>query len=259
MAGRLEGKIALVTGGASGIGLATVEKFLAAGARVAMAVVAVAQGEAEAKRLSAGGGRVSFVALDVTSPEQWESAVAQVVRMFGGLHVLVNNAGIGVIRNIEEETLEGFRRTLAVNLEGVFLGTQQAIRQMKNNGGGSIINIASIEGLISDPSLPAYNASKGGVRMLTRSAATHCARSGYNVRVNCICPGFIETPIHGKAAESAKASDLDRLQNYLSTRIPAGRFGKAEDIANACLYLASDESGYVMGSDIVVDGGYVAQ
>jgi NAD(P)-dependent dehydrogenase (short-subunit alcohol dehydrogenase family) len=236
-----------------------VERFLEEGATVVMADVAVAQGEAETKRLAAMGKPVSFAALDVTSPEQWESAVAKVVSSFGGLHVLVNNAGIADIRNIEEETLAGFRKTLAVNLDGVFLGTQRAIAQMKNNGGGSIINMASIEGLIGDPSLPAYNASKGGVRLFTRSAATHCARAGYAIRVNCICPGFIETPIHGKAAEGAKASDLSRLQDYLSTRIPAGRFGTAADIANACLYLASDESSYVMGTDIVVDGGYVAQ
>ena len=256
---RLKDKIALVTGGASGIGLATVERFLDEGATVVMADMATAQGEAETKRLAAAGKPVSFVALDVTSPEQWDAAMAKIQSSVGPVDVLVNNAGIGLIRNVEEETLEGFRKTLAVNLEGVFLGTQRAIAQMKGKGGGSIINIASIEGLIGDPSLAAYNASKGGVRLFTRSAATHCARAGYGIRINCICPGFIETPIHGKAAEGAAASDLSKMQSYLSTRIPAGTFGKAVDIANACVYLASDESSYVMGTDIVVDGGYVAQ
>lgn len=258
MAGRLAGKVVLVTGGASGIGLATVEKFLDAGARVVMTDVDVAQGETETKRLAAAGKPVSFMAHDVTSPEQWDAVIAKTVSSQGGLHVLVNNAGIAFLHDIEEETLEGFRKTLAVNLESVFLGSQCAVKHMKLHGGGSIINLASIEGLIGASILPAYNASKGGVRMLTRSVAIHCATAGYGIRVNCICPGFIETPIHTKAAVGADAKVLGNLQSYLAVRIPGGRFGKAEDVANACLYLASDDSTYVTGTDLVVDGGYLA-
>jgi NAD(P)-dependent dehydrogenase (short-subunit alcohol dehydrogenase family) len=258
MTARLEGKIALVTGGASGIGLGIVEKFLDAGAKVVIADVDVSRGEAETRRLTEAGKAVSFIKMDVTSQEQWEAAIGNTVRTLGGLNVLVNNAGICEARNVENESLDNFRRMIAINLEGVFLGTKLAIAHMKKAGGGSIINIASIEGVNGEPMLPAYNATKAGVRLFSRSAAIHCARAKYNIRINCVCPGVIETPILEKVAATADASELEALFKQKMARIAVGHMGKPNDVANACLYLASDESSYVIGTDVVVDGGYLA-
>lgn len=258
MTGRLEGKVAIVTGGASGIGLATVKRFLEEGARVVMADIDAELGHAEAAALKAAGKPVVFANIDISSAAQWRALVADTLQAFGGFDVLVNNAGYARLSTVEKESEEDFDRQIAVNLKGPYLGTKAAIAYMKEHGGGSIVNIASVEGVRGNPLLPAYNGAKGGVRVFSRGAAIHCARAGYGIRINCVCPGAIETPIFQKIAATASQEDLESVFSYSTARIALGRPGRPEDIANACLYLASDESRYVIGIDLPVDGGYLA-
>ncbi|MBR8173727.1 glucose 1-dehydrogenase [Burkholderia cenocepacia] len=258
MAGRLNGKVAIVTGGASGIGLATVKKFLEEGAKVVMADIAEELGQAESAALKAQGKPVMFARIDISSSRQWQTLLADTLQAFGGFDVLVNNAGYARLSTVEKETEEDFDRQIAVNLKGPYLGIKAAIAHMKDHGGGAIVNIASVEGVRGNPLLPAYNAAKGGVRVFSRGAAVHCAREGYGIRINCVCPGAIETPIFQKIAATASKEDLDSVFGYSTARIALGRAGQPEDIANACLYLASDESKYVIGIDLPVDGGYLA-
>ncbi len=252
--GRVEGKICLVTGGARGLGLAAAEALLAEGAKVMITDVDRAQGEAEAARL---GANAAFRLQDVTKTEQWQDVLAAIDAKWGALDVLVNNAGIANIVDVENLSLQTWQRTLDINLSGVFLGTQAAIARMKGRG-GSIVNIASIEGILGEAVLPAYNASKGGVRLFSRSAAIHCARSGYNIRVNNVCPGFAETQMVSGALATLAPADAQAFAEKTLTRIPMGRFARPAEIAAAVLFLASDESSYVTGSDLVVDGGMTA-
>ncbi len=258
MAGRLNGKVAIVTGGASGIGLATVKKFLEEGAKVVMADIAEELGRAETAALQSEGKPVVFCRIDISSSAQWQALIAETVKKYGGFNVLVNNAGFARLNTVESETEADFDGHVAVNLKGPYLGTKLAIEHMKGHGGGSIVNIASVEGVRGNPLLPAYNAAKGGLRVFSRGAAIHCAREGYGIRINCVCPGAIETPIFGKIAATASKEHLDSVFGYSTARIALGRAGQPEDIANACLYLASDESKYVIGIDLPVDGGYLA-
>lgn len=257
MAGRVQGKICIVTGAARGLGLAAAERLLAEGAKVLLTDLDDKTGLVQRDRLRAAGHDVEFQRQDVTDPRQWTSALDAVMQCWGRLDVLVNNAGIGVLKNIDTETFEGWRRTLSVNLDGVFLGIQQSVPRMKANG-GSIINIASIEGLVGESLLPAYNASKGGVRLLTKSTAIHCARSGYGIRVNSVCPGFAETEMVSGALSTLTPEAAQSFATATLARIPMGRFAEPVEIANVVLFLASDESSYMTGSDLVVDGGMTA-
>lgn len=252
--GRVQGKACVVTGGARGLGLAAAEALLAEGAKVMITDVDRVAGEAEAKRL---GANVAFRMQDVTDAAQWNETLDAAVAKWGRLDVVVNNAGVAAILDIEQMTPENWRKTLAVNLDGVMLGTQAAIARMKK-GGGSIVNIASIEGILGEAVLPAYNASKGGVRIFTRSAAIHCARSGYGIRINNVCPGFAETQMVSGALAALTSQVAQDFAVKTLARIPMGRFGKPSEIAAAVLFLASDESSYVTGSDLVVDGGMTA-
>ncbi|MGH8457256.1 MAG: glucose 1-dehydrogenase [Stenotrophobium sp.] len=252
--GRVQGKVCVVTGGARGLGLAAAEALLAEGAKVMITDVDRAAGEAEAKRL---GASTAFMAQDVTQVQQWQTVLDAVIAKWGRLDVLVNNAGIAGIFDVEQVTLEHWNRTLGINLSGVFLGTQAAIARMKGKG-GSIVNIASIEGLVGEALIPAYNASKGGVRIFSRSAAIHCARSGYGIRINNVCPGFAETQMVSGALATMKPEQAQAFAAQTLGRIPLGRFAKPAEIAAAVLFLASDESSYVTGSDLVVDGGMTA-
>jgi NAD(P)-dependent dehydrogenase (short-subunit alcohol dehydrogenase family) len=258
MTGRMTGKVVLVTGGASGIGLASAEACAREGAKVVITDVNAKEGEAQAARLGAMGLKIEFMTQDVTSEADWTQVVDGTVRRHGRLDVLVNNAGIAVIAPIEQETLEGWRRTQAVNMEGVFLGTREAIRVMKGRG-GSIVNISSIEGIIGEPNVPAYNASKGGVRIFSKSAALHCAQAGYGIRVNSVHPGYVGTPLVANAIGALPPEQAMALQQDLISRIPLGRLAEPREIATAVLFLASDESSYVTGSELVVDGGYTAK
>jgi NAD(P)-dependent dehydrogenase (short-subunit alcohol dehydrogenase family) len=258
MSGRVAGKVVLITGGASGIGLASAEACAREGARVVITDVNVEDGESQARRLVAEGLAVEFLQQDASSEADWRRVVDEVVRRHGKLDVLVNNAGIAVIAPIELETIEGWRRTQAVNMEGVFMGTREAVRVMKGRG-GSIINISSIEGIIGEPMVPAYNASKGGVRVLTKSVALYCAQQGYGIRVNSVHPGYVGTPLVANAIGALPPDQAVALQADLLSRIPLGRLGEPREIASGVLFLASDESSYMTGSELVIDGGYIAK
>jgi len=256
MRGRVEGKIALVTGGASGIGAACAERLAKEGATVVLTDLQDPKGEDLARRL--GGGAV-YLHHDVTSEDAWIGVIAEVRRRFGRLDVLVNNAGIGLsCPSITQMSLADFRRQQAVNVEGVFLGLKHAIPLMREAGnGGSIINMSSVAGLRGSPILAAYCATKGAVRLISKAVALECAAAKDGVRVNSVHPGIIETPIWDTivgmdAPGSNSPPDLDAMS---AMAVPMGVKGEPADIANGVLWLASDESRYVTGSELVIDGG----
>lgn len=255
---RMPGKIALVTGGASGIGAATARAFAEHGASVMVTDVNDNLGRAVAEDIAAKGGEATYQRLDTTDEEQWIAAVAATVAKYGDLDVLANIAGVTDRRSdnkslikIEDATLEGWNNVFAVNSTGVFLGVKHAIAPMRARGGGSIINISSIYGIVGSGGGAAYHSSKGAVRTFTKSAAIQYA--GENIRVNSVHPGFVDTPMTAPAHEDP-AMAAPRL-----AATPLGRFGVPEDIAMGCLFLASDESAWMTGSELVIDGGMVAQ
>ena len=249
---RLAGKVALISGGARGIGAATARLFAQEGARVVVGDVLEPEGRALEAELSGRGGQAAFVSLDVTREPDWERAVAAAVTRFGKLDVLVNNAGIGGAGRVEDTTLEEWHRVMEVNATGVFLGTRAAIPALRRAGGGAIVNISSQLGLVGmDDSSPQYQASKGAVRLLTKHTALQYAQEG--IRANSVHPGPIVTPM----TEKRRADPAIRAR--MVSRIPLCRYGEAEEIAYGVLYLASDESRFVTGSELVIDGGWTAQ
>lgn len=256
--GRVEGKVAIVTGGARGLGKASGVMLAKEGAKVVMTDRHADEGSAVVRQIEKDGGTAMFLAQDVAKEEDWKKVIDAVVKKFGKLDVLVNNAGVGINANIEETTLEQWRWVMSVNLDGVFLGTKYGIEAMKKTGGGSIINMSSIEGMVGDRRLAAYDASKGGVRILSKSAALHCAKAGYNIRVNTVHPGFIETPMVQGFLKSI-GGDIEAARRQLAALHPIGHLGEPNDVAYAVLYLASDESKFATGSELVIDGGYTAQ
>jgi NAD(P)-dependent dehydrogenase (short-subunit alcohol dehydrogenase family) len=253
---RVQGKVALVTGAALGLGRAAAAMLAREGARVVLTDIQSEEGGRAAEEIVAGGGEAMFLRQDVASEEDWRRVMGSVASRFGPLDVLVNNAGVALSASIEDTSLEQWRWLMGINLDGVFLGTRYAITAMKRRG-GSIINLSSIEGLIGDPNLAAYNASKGGVRLLTKSSALHCAKAGYKIRVNSIHPGYIRTPmVEGYVAAQA---DPSAASAAIAAAHPLGHIGEPNDIAYGVLYLASDESKFVTGAELVIDGGYTAQ
>jgi NAD(P)-dependent dehydrogenase (short-subunit alcohol dehydrogenase family) len=252
---RLEGKVAIVTGGASGFGAATCRFFAREGMQgVVIADINDVLGRQVAQEIEASGGHACFVKLDVTDESQWREAVAATVGRYGRLDVTVNNAGLSVPesrKKVEETTLEVWNQMHAVNVTGVFLGTKHSIPEMRKVGGGSIINISSIYGIVGSPGSTAYHSSKGAVRTFTKAAAIQYAPE--NIRVNSIHPGFADTgmtrELHAQPAERQRRISLT----------PLGRMGTPEDIAWGCVYLAADESSFVTGSELVIDGGMLAQ
>jgi NAD(P)-dependent dehydrogenase (short-subunit alcohol dehydrogenase family) len=254
---RVAGKVAMVTGGGMGIGRACGELLAAEGAAVAITDRDVPAGTAVVAALTALNYRAIFVQHDVSKESDWTRAVAEVVQAFGRLDILVNNAGVGVFGDVEHTTLDDWRQLMSINLDGVFLGIKHVIPAMRTAGGGSIINLSSIGGLVGDPALAAYDASKGGVRLLTKSAALYCARGGTKIRVNSVHPGYIHTPMVQHAVEAS--GHPDEMYRTLEALHPVGHLGEPIDVAYAVLYLASDEAGFVTGSELVVDGGYTAQ
>ncbi|RAL25161.1 3-beta hydroxysteroid dehydrogenase [Lujinxingia litoralis] len=257
--GRVSGKRALVTGGGSGLGAAQCEMLASEGAQVVVADINMDGASAVAEKIKGAGGQALALSLNVTSEEEWAEAVDATVDRFGGLEVVVNNAGIAIPANVETTTMDIWRKTLAVNLDGVFLGTRAAIGYMKDHEGGSIINISSIEGIIGEPGAAAYNASKGGVRIFTKSAALHCAAEGYAIRVNSVHPGYILTAMVSGAVAQMPQDEAKAFQDRILGAIPLGRMGEPDEIAYGVLFLASDESRYMTGSELVIDGGYTAQ
>lgn len=248
---RLENKVSIVTGGASGIGKAISILFAEEGSRVVVTDVNENEGLKVVEDIKQKDGEAIFIKHDVANEDEWERVIDQTLNQFGKWDVLVNNAGIGTLASIEEETLEQFRKIQSVNVESVFLGTKYAVLNMKTNASKcSIINVSSILGLVGESMAVAYNSSKGAIRLLTKSAALHCAKSGYNIRVNSIHPGYIRTPMVEDAIE-----DLTPIEALH----PVGYLGDPMDIATGALYLASDESKFTTGSELVIDGGYTAQ
>ena len=248
--GRLDGKTFIVSGAASGIGRACAERFVEEGANVLLGDVDGAAGSALAASL---GARAVFEALDVTREADWEGAVAVALARFGHLDGVANVAGIAILGDDVEHCTEAmWDRIIGVNLDGVYLGTQYGVRAMKEDRGGSIVNVSSIDCLVSDPTggSIAYTASKGGVRLLSKSAALHCARHDYGIRVNTVHPGYIDTPMVDMFDDGTR-DDVIR-------RHPIGRLGTPREIANAALYLLSDESRFVTGAEFVIDGGFTA-
>lgn len=255
--GRVEGKIALVTGGRRGLGEASAVMLAREGAKVAISDRKEEGADRVLSAIASAGGQATFIQQDVAKEEDWQRTIDQVLKRFGRLDVLVNNAGVGAGKNVEDLTLEDWRWVMSVNLDGVFLGTKYAIATMKKTGGGSIINMSSIEGMVGDRRLPAYDASKGGVRIFSKAAALHCAQARYNIRVNSLHPGFIDTPmvtgfVKAQGDATAARKELEMLH-------PVGHLGQPDDVAYAVVYLACDESKFVTGSELVVDGGFTAQ
>jgi NAD(P)-dependent dehydrogenase (short-subunit alcohol dehydrogenase family) len=247
----LKGRVALVTGAARGIGAATARTLAERGAAVILTDVLDDEGERLASELCADGHDAMYAHLDVADEEQWRAVVDRGIELFGGLHILVNNAGIGTFPDVESETVEGYNHLVAINQTGTWLGMRTAIPQLRRAGGGSIVNLSSIFGTVGGfGGSVAYHASKGAVRLMTKNAAVRYAKEG--IRVNSVHPGFIETPmiapIHGTDLEPA-----------ILQATPMGRLGRAEEVAEAIAFLASDAASYITGSELYVDGGWTAQ
>lgn len=254
---RVQGKVAIVTGGAVGIGRACAERLAGEGARVAIFDVLEREGRSLADDLSAKGHQVAFWTVDVSDERAVRSAIDEVATRFGGLHVIVNNAGIsGVPKPTDQVSEAEWDRVQAVNVKGVFFGTKHAIPHLRTQGGGSIINLSSIAGLIGVGGIAPYHASKGAVRLMTKNdAITYAAE---NIRVNSIHPGYIWTPMVENHLR-ATSEDLAAARAAADAAHPLGHMGEPDDIAWAVVYLASDEAKFVTGSELVIDGGYTAR
>ena len=249
---RLNGKVAIVSGGARGQGAAEARLFAQEGAKVVVGDVLDEEGKKVEAEIAEAGGEITFVHLDVTSEADWENVVQTAINSFGRLDILVNNAGILLRKGVEETTGDEWDRIMDVNAKGVFLGTKAAIPAMRDAGGGSIINISSVAGLVGNQfGSTAYSSSKGAVRLLTKSTAIQYASE--NIRCNSVHPGLIETDMTRETLDNPEQMPI-RM-----SRIPIGRVGTVNDIAYGVLYLASDESSYVTGSELVIDGGSTAQ
>lgn len=257
--GRCAGKLALVTGGAQGLGRAHCIRLAQEGARVLATDINGdgAKETAEIVNAEMGAGTAFGIAHDVTDPDQWEAAVDAAREHLGGLNVLVNNAGIGVPGNIEDCKFEDWQRCFDINVNSIFHGCQKALPLMREHAPGSIINISSIAGLIASDTMPAYNSSKAAVWMLSKSIALHCAKKNMAIRCNSVHPTFVDTPILDGTAR-AHSLDKDVLMEKLARQIPLRFVGEPNDIANAVVYLASDESRFMTGAEIKLDGGISA-
>jgi NAD(P)-dependent dehydrogenase (short-subunit alcohol dehydrogenase family) len=253
---RVAGKKAFVTGAARGIGRACARMLVQHGARVALADIDVAGAEAAARDINAATpGAAMAVALDVTDAARWQAALARAHAGMGGLNVLVNNAGICIPGSIEDLDLEQWNRTIDVDLTSVFLGCRAALPLMRDHAPGSIVNISSISGLIAGHNLAAYNAAKAGVWLVTKSIALHAARKGYDIRANSVHPTFIDTDMVDAVVGTG---DPAAMREKLARQVPLGRIGTTDDVAFAVLYLASDESRFMTGAELKLDGGISA-
>jgi 3(or 17)beta-hydroxysteroid dehydrogenase len=252
---RVKGKVAIVTGGAGGLGRGIATLLASEGAAVTVTDVNEPAGREVAAQIEADGGRAIFIKHDVTSENDWQSVVEKTVAENGRLDILVNNAGVMIIAKVEDMKLEEWRRLMSINLDGVFLGTKHAVPAMRKSGGGSIINMSSAAGIIGTAdSTAAYSASKGGVRLFTKACALEFSKAGlgYNIRVNSVHPGVIETPMTDAMRQPGAVGD--EMLNIM----PIGGLGQPIDIAYGVLYLASDESRLVTGAELVIDGGWTA-
>jgi len=267
----LAGRVAWVTGAARGLGAAAAVALAREGAKVVVSDLRADEGQAVVDQIAGEGGRAVFLAHDVTREEQWARGAATVEETFGALHILVNNAGVAPTGEyIENLALEGWRRVTAIDLDSVFLGCKYGIRTIKKHvtqpgATGAIINISSIMGMVGFARNADYNAAKGGVRVLTKVAALECAELGYGIRVNSIHPGFIDTALVRDAVEEgtqrpdALVHSANEMFDMIALAHPLGHLGAPRDIADAVVFLASDRSAFMTGSELVVDGGYTAQ
>ena len=248
---RLENKVALISGGARGMGAVEAKLFAEEGAKVIIGDMLEDEGRKVEAEINESGGECVFVFLDVSSEESWKNAVNEAVSRYGRLDILVNNAGIYRAHNVEETTVDEWDQVMDINAKGVFLGTKHAIPAMREAGGGSIVNISSVAGLVGSRETTAYTASKGAVRLLTKSTAIQYASDG--IRANSVHPGTIETPMtEGLLAEEGKRAER-------TNRTPLKRLGRSEDVAYGALFLASDEASFMTGSELVIDGGRTAE
>jgi meso-butanediol dehydrogenase/(S,S)-butanediol dehydrogenase/diacetyl reductase len=252
MAGKLDNKVAIVTAGGSGIGAATVRRFAREGAAVVIADLSGSRAEQVRAEVAGAGARVAALKMDVADPQAIEATIKMALDSFGRLDVLFNNAGMAEVSLIHETTLESWERVMAVTLTGTFLGLKYAIPIMRRQGGGAVINTASISGIHGDYAMASYNAAKAGVINLTRTAALENAKHG--IRVNCVCPGAINT----RVAQILGKDRADEFRRVMGAAHPIGRMGEAEEIANMVTFLASDEASFITGASFVVDGGVTA-
>lgn len=252
---RVKGKVAIVTGSARGLGKAQAFLLAKEGAKVVVTDIDEDRGKKTAEEIGGAGGEAIFITQDVSSEEDWKTVIEKTLSEFGKLDVLVNNAGVILFKNIKETTLEEWRWVIRVNLDGVFLGTKYAMEAMKKSGGGSIINLSSTAGIVGTLDTSSYHASKGGVRIFTKAAALECSKAGYdyNIRVNSVHPGVIKTDMTKDLLED------DESKREVTAWHPIGHVGEPEDIAYGVLYLASDESKFVTGAELVIDGGWTAR
>lgn len=256
---QFKGKTALVTGGAMGIGAACARALANNGAEVVITDLAELEGEATTQQIIDAGGSATFYKQDVTSEQGWVELIKKIQQAHGKLNFLINNAGIAIAASITEMSLEDFHKQNAVNLDGVFLGMKHSIPLIAVSGGGSIVNVSSVAGLKAAPGLSAYAMTKGGVRLLSKSVAKECAMANTNIRVNSVHPGIIETAIWDKMGlQGADGENRTETQTIAETAVPGGVLGKPEDIANGVVYLCSNESRYVNGSELVIDHAYSA-
>jgi NAD(P)-dependent dehydrogenase (short-subunit alcohol dehydrogenase family) len=265
---RLDGKVALISGAARGIGAETARLMVKAGAWVAVADVLDERGRETVRELEKAGGEALYTHLDVTREEDWNAAVAAVTGHFGGLDILVNNAGIFLGMSIEEATLAEWHRLCAVNLTGVFLGTKLALPALRESAqrspqGSAIVNLSSVAGIVGSSGDPLYSMTKGGVALFTKSAALEFSRKGYQIRVNSIHPGITETDMGHQVftmrAHQLGTNDLEAARQQSLERLPISRLGTVTDIAKGIVLLASDDAGFMTGAGLVVDGGTTAQ
>jgi 3(or 17)beta-hydroxysteroid dehydrogenase len=250
--GRLANKVAIITGGASGIGAACSRQFIAEGGRVVITDLNAETGNALVNEL---GEDAIFLHQDVTDPGRWRSVIDYTMQRFGRLDILVNNAGIGAGGPVDVESLESWQTIMAVNSDAVFLGCRAAVNAMKENGSGSIINMSSVHGMSGAGFVPAYSASKGAVRLLSKSVAAYCGEMGFNIRCNSVHPGYIDTPLLRNAIDAMP--NANEMWDQIIGHHALGRLGTPEEVANMVLFLASDESSFVTGTEMIVDGGYL--
>lgn len=257
MTGRVQGKICVVTGGAGGLGHAMAVALGREGGKIVLTDINETRGAEIESSLRAQGIEAHFLTHDATTPEEWEDMIGKVMTLHGRIDVLVNNAGGGLDMDIESMDFAHYRMMMALNLDTTFLGNKYGVSAMKTTG-GSIINISSVGGLVGTASLPAYSAAKGGVRLLTKCVAAHCGQRGYGIRVNSVHPGLIRTAAGVEVTKMATGlSEEDAVKAFASLH-PIGRVGVPEEIANGVVFLASDESSFMTGSELVIDGGYTA-
>jgi meso-butanediol dehydrogenase/(S,S)-butanediol dehydrogenase/diacetyl reductase len=252
MAGKLDGQVAIVTAGGSGIGAASAVRFAQEGAAVIVADLSGKRAEAVTAQITAAGGKAAMIKMDVADPDGIRATIQLALDTYGRLDVMFNNAGLGELARLEDTSLEGWNRTLAVTLTGTFLGMKYCLPIMRRQAKGAIVNTASVSGLGGDYGMSAYNAAKAGVINLSRSAAIENAQ--YNIRVNCVCPGAINT----RAAQLLGGDRADEFRRLQGEAHPLGRMGEPEEIANTVLFLASDEASFITGQALAVDGGVTA-